>query len=195
MRKKLMTNKLLPSKRAASGYKYIIYDSRPGAKNKPWSVCAPNFRSKGFATREDAAEHYSRLFHPDWWQKPHIKDSEVDRMALFGIRLTMKLKKKSYNGTVIAYFPATQEHIIRFDNSDKLYYFHLMKENNWKRIPWNNNTLDATSEIGEVSNDTYISFGPDCPKCAAFLGVGASAWSKCHMCSHNEPGSCIWGLQ
>ena len=97
------------------------------------------------------------------------------------------------NGTVICYFPATKEHVVKFDEqTQQYYYFQLHKEKNWTRIPWNNNILD-NSDIGEHStNVSYIDFGPECPKCAAFLGVGVNAWSKCSICSLNEPGSCMW---
>ena len=188
-----MTTNLIPSVHAKSGFKYVIFDNRSQAKSKPWSVSAPNYRSKGFATAHEAAEHYSRKFHPDWWVKANVCDSEVERMNLFGIRLSMKFKKKWIDGTVVAYFPATKEHLVRFDDG-KQSHFHMRSQKNWVRIPWPGNVLDPNSEMGETSDDSYISFGPDCPKCAAFLGVGAKAWTKCHMCSLNEPGACLWNL-
>jgi hypothetical protein len=189
---------LLPSSKSKSGYKYIIFDGRAAAKKKPWSVSTGSYRSKGFCTAEQAAEHYSKTFHPDWWEKPNVRisDTELVRMSLFGIRLKMKLKKEYKRGTVVAYYPATHEHVIRFDDKDTLFNFRLTRENNWERIAWDGNVLDS-SQVGESNgsnnHDSYLSFGPDCPKCAAFLGVGVKAWSVCNMCGHNEPGACVWG--
>ena len=83
--------------------------------------------------------------------------------------------------------------LVRFDDKPNVFHFCLTREKNWKRIPWDGNVFD-TSDVGEHNTDaSYISFGPDCPKCAAFLGVGVKAWSVCHMCGHNEPGACVWG--
>ena len=103
---------LVPSLKSKSGYKYVIFDGRSAARKKPWSVSKGTYRSKGFSTPQAAAEHYSRMFHPDWWKKPNVRvsDTEVTRMSLFGIRLKMKQNKIYKNGTVIAYYPATQEH-------------------------------------------------------------------------------------
>lgn len=187
-----MSKNLVLSAHAKSGYKYIRYDGRASAKKKPWSVAAPNYRSKGFATAALAAEHYSRKFHPDWWQRAEVRDTEMERMQLFGIRLRMTFKKKTFDGTVVAYLPATQEHMIRFDGQEKTFSFRLLKEKNWERIPWSGNTLDASHEVGEVSTSSYLSYGPDCPKCAAFLGIGIRAWSRCQMCGQDEPGAATW---
>ena len=186
---------LVPSTKSKSGYMYVIFDGRKAARNKPWSVSKGPYRSKGFGTSKEAAEHYSRTFHPEWWEKPNVRisDTEISRMSLFGIRLKMKQKKVYKKGTVVAYFPATKEHVVRFDDKPNVFHFCLTKEKNWQRIPWDDNVLDS-SDVGEHSLDaSYTSFGPDCPKCAAFLGVGAKAWSVCSMCGHNEPGACVWG--
>ena len=128
----------------------------------------------------------------------NVENSEHNRLKLFGIRIEFTKKKRRrverQNGTIVAYLPASQEHVVRFDGSTKQFHFCLANEKNWKRIPWPNNVLDATTEIGEISKDTYLSFGPDCPRCAAFLGVGANAWSKCSICGLNEPGACLWSM-
>ena len=128
----------------------------------------------------------------------NVTDNEYNRLNLFGIRIEFTKKKRkrieSRKATVVNYLPATQEHIIKFDDSNKQFHVHLLREKNWKRIPWSNNVLDSTTKNGEISNDTYLSFGPDCPRCAAFLGVGAEAWSKCHICKLDEPGACLWSM-
>lgn len=128
----------------------------------------------------------------------NIQNTEINRLRLFGIRIefSKKIRRRveKRKGTVINYLPATQEHVVQFDDSNKRFNFFLLHEKNWTRIPWFNNTLDNSTTVGEISNDSYISFGPDCPRCAAFLGVGIEAWSRCHMCGLDEPGACLWSM-
>ena len=133
--------------------------------------------------------------HP-WYV--NVPNSEHNRLKLFGIRIQFTKKKRgrieTQTGTIVAYLPATQEHVVRFDGSRKQFHYQLVNEKNWKRIPWPDNVLDSTTETGETCNDGYLSYGPDCPRCAAFLGVGVNAWSKCSICGLNEPGSCLWSM-
>lgn len=46
---------LVLSRRATSGYRWVIVDRRPNARSKPWSVNHPQYRSRGFAAAIDAA--------------------------------------------------------------------------------------------------------------------------------------------
>lgn len=117
--------------------------------------------------------------------------------------------KESY-GTVIGYFPATQRHVILFDDDDKFltnksddvvapktYTVNLLASQNWRRIPWEGNVLDNLEECGERvkdANDLVNAFGPNCPRCYNNLGVGALAWSSCAICKLNEPGV-MWSLR
>lgn len=91
-------------------------------------------------------------------------------------------------GTVIAYLPATEQHCVKYDNENITIMMDLTCEKNWERIPWNNNRIDSISG-NEISDSTYIDFGPDCPRCANFLGIGTNAWSYCKICGLNEPGA------
>ena len=124
----------------------------------------------------------------------NISDRERLRYQLFGIRLKMYIQKKYVIGTVVAYLPAMKQHLVRFDGESSTHSFDLIKERKWNRVPWTGNVLDD-SYIGEKSVDTMLAFqtfGPDCPRCAAFLGIGEEAWSFCKMCKLNEPGACMW---
>ena len=87
-------------------------------------------------------------------------------------------------GTVIGYMPAMQYHTILFDDNHATTNTDLLRENKWERIYWKN----------ECAGEHYIDYGPDCPKCFAFLGVGKEAWSRCHMCGLNEPGA-MWSTR
>ena len=51
------TATLLRSSRAKSGFQYVIYDGRPSARRRPWSVTYRGYRSAGFAQPIDAAKH------------------------------------------------------------------------------------------------------------------------------------------
>lgn len=117
---------------------------------------------------------------------------------------------KERYGTVIGYFPATQRHVILFDDDDKFltnksddvvapktFTVNLLSLQNWKRIPWEGNVLDDLEECGERVKDANAlvnAFGPNCPRCYNNLGVGALAWSSCGICKLNEPGV-MWSLR
>ena len=92
-------------------------------------------------------------------------------------------------GTVIGYLPATRTHTIQWDGTNKTLSIDLTREKNWSRVPWPGNFVDRND--CEVSNSGYVDYGPDCPKCFAFLGIGEKAWARCQMCGLNEPGA-MW---
>lgn len=121
----------------------------------------------------------------------------------------LKYGKFTYNerkGTVVGFSPLSLQHSILFDDDNvnmydkhnnvipaKTFTFDLLDARNWKRIPWNDNVLDPNESIGEkVSTLSSIicfsDIGPECPQCRGSLGIGISAWSKCHICGLNEPG-------
>lgn len=180
-------------KRVKSCLRYAIFDPPP--EGRPWRLHSRRYSSrKRFATAKEAATFYVNKFHhPDWWVRSNVCKSEVSRMKIFGIRLSMRHKSEWIDGTVIAYLPASKQHIVRFDNGNECAHY-LTTQKDWHRIPWPCNVLD-NSEMGETSTtESYIAFGPDCPRCAAYLGVGANAWSKCAMCGLTFPGACLWNM-
>ena len=54
---------LITSSKCKSGYKGVLYDHRSVARKLPWSVSARGYRSKGFATVIEAAQHYLDYVH------------------------------------------------------------------------------------------------------------------------------------
>jgi len=104
---------------------------------------------------------------------------------------TSKVIRRS--GSVVGYFPASRKHAVLFDDEQQhTVEFDLLKEKkHWVRIPWPNNKLDD-SEVGESQINppslSYITYGPECPRCFVSLGIGHQAWTFCSMCHLNEPG-------
>lgn len=46
---------------AKSGYKSVVFDGRKSATKKPWSVHHKKYRSRGFSTAIEAAQHFAAL--------------------------------------------------------------------------------------------------------------------------------------
>ena len=138
-------------------------------------------------------------------------------LALLWNKCTTQVANRT--GTVIGYLPASEQHVILFDDEaekarsavhesgefgvssyivqPKLNYGNLLKNKDWRRIPWNDNVLDSSNPVGETpetNSDIPQPFGPECPRCVAPLGIGSSAWSRCGCCNLNEPGV-LWSLR
>lgn len=186
-------------------------------------TCVPKTPSKKLEVMRDnnidctnlkAAREIGRSF------KAFLEDAvgvQSASLALLWDKFTTQVTCRK--GTVIGYLPASEDHVILFDDEaekarsvvhksgqfgvssyivqPKLVYQNLLKKKDWQRIPWENNVLDPGDPTGErpaTTSDIPQPFGPECPRCVASLGIGSSAWSRCSLCHLNEPGV-LWSLR
>lgn len=129
------------------------------------------------------------------WHTLHSVKQKLTIPAIFRkvYGSSQALKRK---GSVVGYLPASQKHAVLFDDDNKIMEFDLIKDDHlWQRVPWPNNVLDS-SELGEHQSIpcSYINYGPECPRCFAFLGIGHQAWTFCSICRLNEPGA-MWSTR
>ena len=179
--KKMADSHIIPSPRAKSGYKYVIYDGRARTK-KPWSVSYRGYRSAGFATPREAALHLAKriqdLQKPNaWMSKPNVHFDKPS-CDLFGARITIKNRRaviKSWTPCAAAAFG-----IVFDDQPDKVYMEDLFRKGrkDWHIIKWEDDDIWETQHLR-----------PMCPQCGHPMGTGSAAWTKCEPCGHMEPGA------
>ena len=187
-----MAPRLMRSTRNKSGYKYVIFDGRSGARSKPWSVSFRKYRSKGFATPREAAEHVAAYCTAQtsprtsissasapvdsWMSKPNVRFSVPD-CDLFGRRILMQGRLaviKLWNPCALAAYG-----VVFDDQPTKVFMEDLKRpgRKDWSLAEWEDDDIWETSDLR-----------PMCPECGHPLGVGTSAWTKCTACGCMEPG-------
>lgn len=119
---------------------------------------------------------------------PRLSDAQRRKAATIPAmhKLAFPPRNIIRKGTVVGYMPVSRIHKLQMDDSDVVVTMDLSKEDDWRRIPWGDNTVD---ELGkECGAHDYVDYGPECPRCFANLGIGVDAWARCSVCGLNEPG-------
>ena len=177
--------------------------------------------SRLIGKRADAvvAKDVTRTLHNELVELavPHVaSDFTRDMLDKLSIQRLYAILNRAHpfsfaTGTVVGYLPSSREHIILFDDASQrptilssrgqpydaaknVMHMDLLSDTSvWKRVAWQGNVLDDHAPSGErpLVQGGLLSYGPECPQCDEFLGVGAHAWTKCTQCGLMEPGA-MW---